>query len=567
MSAPIVVLKLGSSILRSARDLPDAVQEIYRHLREGKRVVAVVSALGGTTDDLLRSARTAARDPDPTHLAALLATGERAAVELVALALARAGLPAHALAPEQFGPWVVGPTLEADPIAIDTEALQRSLDARPILVLPGFVGIDAERRIALLGRGGSDLSALFVADALAAERCILLKDVDGLYECDPALPGPPPRRFERVSFARALELDGRIVQRKAVHFAAARGRTFEVGALNSAQPTCVGTRDVVLGRPSELPRLRVVLAGLGTVGLGVAHEVLRQSGRFELAAVASRTSDPGLDGVRWVRDPAQLLGFDADVFVELTGSTAARGWIRAALASGVDVVTAHKQLLAEGRGSIEAFAGSSGARLRFAAAVGGALPALEAVKRAAARSPLRSIEGVLNATSNFVLSRCEAGSSLNEALGAARAAGLAERDVERDLDGRDAACKLALLAREAFGVELSAAQIPRDVVDEALLAQVVDARERSERIRIVARAWRNSSGVRAEVRAASLPASHPLTAEDLENRLRVTSADGASEVWSAAGAGRDATALSVCADLLELARTREAAAAPRAVRA
>jgi homoserine dehydrogenase len=553
--------------LRSARDLPDAVHEIYRHLREGKRVVAVVSALAGTTDDLLRSARMAAPTPDPARLASLLATGERAAVELVALALARAGLPVHALAPEHFGPWVVGPTLEADPIAIDTEALQRCLGERPILVLPGFVGIDGERRIAVLGRGGSDLSALFVADALGAERCILLKDVDGLYERDPALSGPPPRRFERIPFARALELDGRSVQRKAVQFAAARGRTFEVGALNSPQPTCVGTRGIALELPSRSTRLRVVLAGLGTVGLGVARELLRQSGRFELTAVASRTSDPGLEGVRWVRDPAQLLAFDADVFVELTGSSAAQGWIRAALASGLDVVTAHKELLAQDWGAIEAFAASSGARLRCSAAVGGALPALETVKRAAARGPLRCIEGVLNATTNFVLCRCEAGASLHEALDAAREAGLVERDVERDLDGRDAACKLVLLAREAFGVELSTARIPRDVVDEALLAQAVAARERGERLRIVARAWQDSTGVGAPVCAARLPAGHALAAQRLENRLQVTSADGASEMWTAAGAGRDATTLSVCADLLELARTREASSAPRAVRA
>jgi homoserine dehydrogenase len=313
--------------------------------------------------------------------------------------------------------------------------------------------------------------------------------------------------------------------------------------------------------------LRVVLAGVGTVGLGVARELLRQPGRFELAAIASRTSDPGLAGVRWVRDPAQLLGFDADVFVELTGSTAARGWIRAALASGLDVVTAHKELLAEDRGSIEAFAASSGARLRFSAAVGGALPALEAVKRAAARGPLRSIEGVLNATSNFVLSRCEGGSSLREALNAAREAGLAERDVERDLDGRDAACKLALLAREAFGFELPATRIPRDAVDEDLAASALKARARSERLRVVARVERNARGVRAEVRAVRLPASHTLAAEGPENRLRVTFADGANEVWSATGAGRDPTALSVCADLLELARTRDCAATPLAVRA
>jgi homoserine dehydrogenase len=567
VSTPVVVLKLGSSILRTAHDLPDAVHEIYRHVREGKRVVAVVSALGGTTDELLRCARIAAPEPDPSRLAALLATGERAAVELLALALARAGLPAHALAPEQFGPWVVGPTLEAEPVAVDAQVLQRRLAERPILVLPGFAGIDEERRIALLGRGGSDLSALFVADALGAERCILLKDVDGLFERDPALSGPRPRRFEQVPFARASELDGRIVQKRTVQFAAARERSFEVGALHSVRPTRVGAREALLSQASELAPLRVVLAGLGTVGLGVARELLRQPARFEVAAVASRSRDPGLAGVAWVRDPARLLEFAPDVFVELTGAREAGGWIRAALAAGCDVVTAHKELLAEEHGPLAALAASSGARLCFSAAVGGALPALEVVRRMAALRPLRSVEGVLNATSNFVLTLGEQGASLDSALAEARRAGLAERDVARDLDGRDAACKLALLAREAFGVELSRSRVRCDVVDESLLEQARRAREQGERLRVVARAWRSSSGVTAEVRAVRLPDEHPLAALGVENRLRATAEDGSGEVWSAAGAGRDATTLAVCADLLELARTREVAAAPRAVRA
>jgi homoserine dehydrogenase len=152
-------------------------------------------------------------------------------------------------------------------------------------------------------------------------------------------------------------------------------------------------------------------------------------------------------------------------------------------------------------------------------------------------------------------------------LSAAREAGLAELDVERDLDGRDAACKLALLAREAFGVEIPLERIERAELDETLVLQARAARERGERLRILARAWRKGGGLRAEVRATSLPASHPLAAQGSENRLRVTSADGSNAVWNAAGAGRDPTTLSVCADLLELARTRAAAALPQAVRA
>src|SRR6185436_17756424 len=102
--------------------------------------------------------------------------------------------------------------------------------------------------------------------------------------------------------------------------------------------------------------------------------------------------------------------------------------------------------------SFEALAAASGARLACSAAVGGALPALECVERLAARGPIRALAGVLNATSNLVLELAGEGASLAEALREARRRGLAEADAARDLDGRDAAAKLALLARAAFGV-------------------------------------------------------------------------------------------------------------------
>jgi homoserine dehydrogenase len=559
VSEPIVVLKFGSSVLRSVEDLPDAVHEIYRHLREGKRIVAVVSALGATTDELLARARAAAPEPDPDRLAALLATGERAAVEFLALALGRAGLPAHALSPEEAGVRASGSRLDADPVAIDGEALRRKLDERPILVLPGFVGIGDDGRIALLGRGGSDLSALFVAEALGAERCLLLKNVDGLYERDPASPGPRARRFSTSTYERALALDGRILQAKAVSFAAAWTRTFEVGAIHGVRPTRVGARGDSFGEEAEIPRLRVVLAGLGSVGLGVARELARQRDRFDLVAVASRRRPAELEDVPWVRDPGQLLRFGADAFIELTGAAEAGGWIRAALDSGIDVVTADKDLLARKRAALEARAAASGARLLFSAAVGGALPAIESVRRAASKGRLRSVEGVLNATTNFVLTQAETGASFAAAVEAAHRAGLAERDLGRDLDGSDAACKLSLLAHEAFGTALDPDEIPRDVLDESLFERARDAC-----LRIVARATRDG---KAEVRVVELSEDHPLAARGIENRLVLTFADGTTEAWCAAGAGRDPTTIAVLADLLDLARSRAGALVPQASRA
>ena len=122
------------------------------------------------------------------------------------------------------------------------------------LVVPGFIGIDELKRLVLLGRGGSDLSAIFVAQQLAAAKCRLVKDVDGLYEWDPAdfsAPGAgasgagaggkgQPRRYASLSWLGALALDGGIVQHKAVRFAREHRLRFEVGGYGSSAPTIVG---------------------------------------------------------------------------------------------------------------------------------------------------------------------------------------------------------------------------------------------------------------------------------------------------------------------------------------
>ena len=194
----ISVLKFGSSVLSSDRDLAAAVHEVYRRLRAGRRVIAVVSAMGDTTDQLMRRARAAGGSAESAHVAALLATGEEACVALLALALERAGVPAARFDARTTGLLTAGPAHDAEPVGLDAEAFERALAACPVAVAPGFVGRSRTGEVSLLGRGGSDLSALFIAHRLRACECLLVKDVDGLYERDPARAGPRPRRFARI---------------------------------------------------------------------------------------------------------------------------------------------------------------------------------------------------------------------------------------------------------------------------------------------------------------------------------------------------------------------------------
>ena len=165
MSAPIIVLKFGSSVLRAASDLPEAVHEIFRYAREGFGVIAVVSAFEGVTDRLIE--RATALGADPAHeiglsgLAALVASGEREAAASLQIALSRAGLVANVLDPLAAGLRVDGNGIEGSPVDLAVERVSTLLDQGRVVIVPGFFGIDDLGSVSLLGRGGSDWTALF----------------------------------------------------------------------------------------------------------------------------------------------------------------------------------------------------------------------------------------------------------------------------------------------------------------------------------------------------------------------------------------------------------------------
>ena len=253
-----VVLKFGSSILQSEADLPTVVREVRRQVQKGHVVVAVVSAIGAGTDALLAQARRLDSTPcresavfpeagGDAALAALLSTGETTAAALLGLALRNAGVPTTVLDVGRVGPFTRGPQLDAVPYALDTQAVRRALGETPVAVLPGSVGRDEDGNFSLLGRGGSDLTALFASHCLDARSCRLLKDVDGIFENDPRAVGPRPRRFLTLNWRDALDLGNRALQPKAIQFAYRHKVSFEVGSCGSVRPTTVGAEATVLG--------------------------------------------------------------------------------------------------------------------------------------------------------------------------------------------------------------------------------------------------------------------------------------------------------------------------------
>ncbi len=303
------------------------------------------------------------------------------------------------------------------------------------------------------------------------------------------------------------------------------------------------------------------LLGCGTVGSGVARRLLR--------------SHPGLIRGIAVRDPHKRReiawhDFSSDAFdvvddpsvrivVECIGGLGlARELILRAIAHGKDVITANKDLIATEGPWLAAFAARTGASLRYEAAVGGAIPIVRALGGALAGEDVLEIGGVLNGTTNFILDAMEAGAAYGEALAEAQRLGFAESDPRSDVDGHDAAHKLAILAGLAFRRPSVSRSVGRRGIAGISAADVAAGAARGLRLKLLAVARRTADGVEAGVTPAYVPEDHPFArARGAENVVRVLGRGCGPLVFSGAGAGGDATASSVVADVLAALESRE----------
>jgi homoserine dehydrogenase len=282
--------------------------------------------------------------------------------------------------------------------------------------------------------------------------------------------------------------------------------------------------------------MRVGLLGHGVVGAGVSKLLAEMPESFVVVGIAVRDPIGHGPAPLFTSDPDEVLERDLDVLVEVTGDSAlARRLFAEAGRRGIAVVTANKAALAKDGGNRDYV-------VRASAAAGGSVPVLEA----AGRGEVVAIEGILCGTANFVLEAVETGTPLSVGLDEARCLGLAEADATRDLDGRDAADKLALLASRV-GVSLDPDAIPREPVTG----------DRDRGLRQVASLRRLGDGWEAEVRLLPVPPNSPIAlARREENAVLISRADGSTEFLIGKGAGRWPTAEAVVADLLEFARTR-----------
>ncbi len=552
----LTVLKFGSSVLHSPGELPVAVHEIYGELREHRRVIAAVSAFEGVTDRLFAEASQRGLDGDPYAVAAHVATGEQEAAAQLAATLETAGVPAIVADPRDFGFHARGNPLDAAPDALNVAALEERLERAPVIVVPGYYASDSEGRIVLLGRGGTDLTALYLARNLGAS-CRLVKDVDGIYEDDPARSKTLPPRFERVSWEHALQVGGKLVQPRAIRFAQEHGQIFGVGAAGNVQTTLVGPGPDTFKALPHLAPLRVVLLGLGTVGLGVYRYLKKRPDLFDVRRIVVR--DPHKR--REDAIPAELLSTDvmdaaevpAELVIEAIGGVEpAAQAVGAALLKGRAVVTANKAMIAARWREFVPYATGPQRRLRFSAAVGGAVPVLETLEALLQHDRIERVRAVINGTCNFILDALAGGGSFDDAVKQAQACGFAEADPRSDLSGEDAAFKLGIIGSIAFGAPFALEKIERTGIERITAEMIAAAGQKGRSLRLVATAERPSGGgeLRLTVRPCEIDRSDFLAgARNEENRVEIFTASGKRIQLSGKGAGRWPTAVAVLGDV------------------
>ncbi len=202
---PIVVQKFGGTSVADAERIRNAAARALRTQAAGKHVVLVVSAMGHETDRLVDLARQVSPKPPRRELDMLLSTGEQVSIALVAMAIHEAGGSAISFTGGQVGMVTDSEHTRARIHSIDAERIEAALRDGQIAIVAGFQGIDAERNITTLGRGGSDTTAVALAAALQAETCEILTDVDGIYTTDPRIV-EQARKLERISYDEMLEM-------------------------------------------------------------------------------------------------------------------------------------------------------------------------------------------------------------------------------------------------------------------------------------------------------------------------------------------------------------------------
>ena len=282
----LIVQKYGGTSVGNPERIVNVARRILETARQGNRVVAVVSAMGGVTDRLIGLAKEVSPEPTPREMDVLLATGEQTSIALVAMAINALGGRAVSMTGPQAGFVTDTGHTRARILKLQPEMVHRHLEAGEIVIVAGFQGHSTDGHLTTLGRGGSDLTAIAMAAAVKADLCQIFTDVDGVYTCDPRIV-PEARKLPEISYDEMLEMassGSKVMQARSVEFAKKYGVPFEVRHSMKTEPGTLVREEhpnmeavVIRGISLERDQAKVTLNDVPDVP-GTAFRVFRALG-------------------------------------------------------------------------------------------------------------------------------------------------------------------------------------------------------------------------------------------------------------------------------------------------
>jgi len=303
----LIVQKYGGTSVGNPERIKNVARRVLATQQAGNKVVAVVSAMSGVTDDLIKKAKEVSPEPNEREMDMLLATGEQTTIALLAMALHGLGAKAVSLTGAQAGIVTDGLHTKAKIANIIPKRVHEFLNEGNIVTLAGFQGTTPDGQITTLGRGGSDLTAIAIAAAIKADLCQIYTDVDGVYTSDPRIV-PNARKLMEISYDEMLELaalGSKVMQARSVEFAKKFGVIFEVRSSFNDNPGTIVKEEtakmedvVIRGVAVDKNQAKVTIAGVPDKP-GIAAKVFKTiaDANINIDVIVQNVSEKGFTDI------------------------------------------------------------------------------------------------------------------------------------------------------------------------------------------------------------------------------------------------------------------------------
>jgi aspartate kinase len=324
----LIVQKYGGSSVADAECMRRVARRILNTRDQGNRVVVVVSAMGDTTDDLIALAKQITPDPNERELDMLMASGEQISSAILTMALHEMGAEAIAMSGPQAGIYTDATHTKAKIRVIKPKRIFEQLKKGRIVIIAGFQGLNPNEDIATLGRGGSDTTAVALAAAIKADRCQILKDVEGVYTANPRVV-PEAVKLDEIAYDEMLEmasLGSEVLQSRAVEFAKKYGVVLEVVSSFVEKPGTLVREEVknmedilVRGVTADKNQVKVTIAGVPDKP-GMAADLFKElaAANINVDMIVQNVSDKGVTDISFTV-PATELGKTRKTLAALSG--------------------------------------------------------------------------------------------------------------------------------------------------------------------------------------------------------------------------------------------------------